>query len=150
MENRQRYFEGRPVFLGVYFRGNATPVIFDGDGVVGVYDHVDGAAVTCQRFVDGIVNHFVHQVVKPPVVHITDIHGRPFPDGLESLQNLYAVGSIGVRAVPVRIDIAVPLNGTVFFQFAHFLRLKLIPGFPMAAGVKIKAPWRFLIPENSW
>src|SRR5690606_30651564 len=44
--------------------GNAAAVVCDGDRVVAVNGHDDLVAVTCQGFVDGVVDHFEYHVMQ--------------------------------------------------------------------------------------
>ena len=58
------HFGGGAAFFGVDTGGNAAPVVFDGDGFVGVDRHGDAVAMTGQRFIDCVVEHFEHHVVQ--------------------------------------------------------------------------------------
>jgi hypothetical protein len=49
---------------------------------------VDAVAVSRHRFVDGVVQNLVHEVVEPEDVGVRDIHRGPGADGLTPLQNL--------------------------------------------------------------
>ena len=50
------------LLLNVY--GDAAAVIGDGDDIAGLYDDLDAVAVACKRFVDGVIDNFVHKVVQ--------------------------------------------------------------------------------------
>ena len=54
---------------------DAATVVGDGDGVVRVDGDVDVGAVTGQRFIDGVVQHFKYAVVQTGTVRrITNVH----------------------------------------------------------------------------
>jgi len=125
MEDRQRYFECRPVFLGMQFRGNPPAVIFHRDRVVGMDGHFNILAVTCQRLINRVVHHFVNQVMQSPVVHVADIHGRTLPYRLETFKHLDTVSSV------ILIRISVPVQLTVHFIITHNFLLICLFCFPM-------------------
>ena len=66
--------------------GNAPAVVDGGDRVVLVDNHIDAAAIAGEVLVDGVVDHFPHQVVQPPRIGAPDVHPGPFADGFEALQ----------------------------------------------------------------
>ena len=75
-------------FLGMDVHGDAAAVVAHGDAVVGVQDDGDVGAEAGHGLVDGVVHHFVHQVVQAAHVGGTDVHGRalahrgqPFENG---------------------------------------------------------------------
>src|SRR3569623_313994 len=43
-------------------RGYAAAVVLDGDGIIGMDDDAYLVAMSCQSFVDGVVQHFEHQM----------------------------------------------------------------------------------------
>ncbi|MNU42090.1 hypothetical protein D3C71_308450 [compost metagenome] len=72
------------LFLGVQAEGNAAAVVLDADRAVGVQRDLDLLAVARQRFVGGVVEHFlddVQGVVGPGV------HARALLHGLEALEH---------------------------------------------------------------
>ena len=88
-------FGGGAAFFGVDAGGDAAPVVFDGDGFVGVDGHGDVVAVAGQRFVNGVVEHFEHHVVQAgAVLGVADIHAGAFAHGLQSFEDLDAVGAV--------------------------------------------------------
>ncbi len=56
---------------------------------------VDFRAVSGKRFVDGIVDNFVDQVVKSVDARRADVHGRALPNGLKPFENLNLVRAVG-------------------------------------------------------
>ena len=89
------HFGSGAAFFGVDAGGDAAPVVFDGDGFVGVDGHGDVVAVAGQRFVNGVVQHFEHHVVQAgAVLRVADIHAGAFAHGLQSFEDLDAVGAV--------------------------------------------------------
>ena len=78
---------GRHVFLGMDVNRNAAPVVTDGDGVVQVQHNFYFVAVPGHGLVNGIVDNFVHQMMEAAAVRAPDIHGRTFPNGLQTFQD---------------------------------------------------------------
>ena len=75
--------------LRVHANRNPAPVVDDGDRAFGVNGDVDRIAVTREMLVHGVVDHLPNEVVKPgPIVRIADVHPRPLPHGLETLEHL--------------------------------------------------------------
>jgi len=73
-----------------------TPaIVLGGNGIVFIYNYVYGVAVPSHGFINGVVYHFIHQVVQPPDAYITYVHGRPFSNVFDPLQRLNTVGRIG-------------------------------------------------------
>src|SRR5438046_67092 len=44
-------------------------------------------AVTCQRFVDGIIDHLVDQMMKSKLTGRSDVHCRPFSHGVSAFED---------------------------------------------------------------
>ena len=80
--------------LGHDVDGNAAPVVGNGDRVVRVDPHFDGVAVTCERFVDGVVDDFEYEMVKTSRPRRSDVHPGPLADGVEPLQNGYVLRAV--------------------------------------------------------
>ena len=94
VKHRQNNFEGRTVFLGVHARGDTTAVVEDADGVARQDAHVDGVAIARHGFVDGVVDHFIYQMMQAAEMHVADIHGRTFAHGLQAFKDLDFTGTI--------------------------------------------------------
>jgi hypothetical protein len=47
-----------------------------------------------QRFVDGVIDDFKNEMVETSLARVTDIHARPFSNGLQAFQNLYVIGIV--------------------------------------------------------
>ena len=78
---------GRRYAFVVHVHRNAAPVVDHRDGVVDVNRYVDLGAVAGQRLVDGVIDHFVDQMMQARFTGGPDIHGRSQADGLEPFQN---------------------------------------------------------------
>ena len=76
---------------------NPAAVVDHRDGVVDVDDDFDFLGVSGQRLVDGVVDHFVDQVVQPHLAGRADIHGRTKAHRLQAFENLDVFA--GVAAV---------------------------------------------------
>jgi len=82
------------VFARVQVHGNAPAVVFYGDAVIRMDGDLDFVAMPAHGLVDGVVHHFINQVVEAFGAGIADIHGRPFPHGLQALEDLDFVGVV--------------------------------------------------------
>ena len=84
------------VFVLVLAHGDAAAVVFHGDAVVGAQRDDDVVAVARQGFVDGVVDHFPHQVVQAAAVGAADVHGRAFANGRQPFEHGDAVFGVAV------------------------------------------------------
>ena len=82
------------ILAGVQVHGNAPAVVLHGDAVVRMDRDLDFVAMPAHGLVDGVVHHFVDQVVEAFRAGIADVHGRPFPHGLQALEDLDLVGVV--------------------------------------------------------
>ena len=62
------HLNGGDLFLGVDVHGMPRPLSADRDAVVHVEHNFDARAVARHRFVDGVVHHFVHEVMQTTVI----------------------------------------------------------------------------------
>ena len=97
--------------------GDASTVVADFDDVPGQNIHFDVRAEAGQRFVDGVVDDLIDQVVQAAGTGRTDVHTGTFPDGLETLQNLDLVGAILI------FDQSIHLFDVIELTDGGFLRL---------------------------
>ena len=65
-------------FLLDFVNRNAAPVVDHGDRVVEVNSYFDCVTVSGQRFVDGVVDYFIDQVMQPHIAGGADVHRRSF------------------------------------------------------------------------
>ena len=62
-----------------------TPAIIDnGNAIIDVNRHIDFVAVTCQSFIDGVVDDLIDEVVKSPFAGVTDVHSRTLSDSFQA------------------------------------------------------------------
>ena len=70
---------------------NATPIITDAYGFIGVNDNIDLVAVSGQRLIDRIINNFENHMVQAcAVIGVTDVHARTLSYRIKALQDLNA------------------------------------------------------------
>ena len=89
MEFGQYEFDGRYTLFGVNTRRDTAAVILHGAGAVLIDHAADGIAVARQRFVYGVIDDFLHEVMKSPFIGRTDIHSGAFAYRVQTFQNLY-------------------------------------------------------------
>ena len=77
----------RQALAGHDIDGNASAIVCDGSGVIGVQAHVDRVAVTFQGFVDRVVDDLPEAVHEAPVVGRADVHAGALAHGLEPLKD---------------------------------------------------------------
>src|SRR5690606_31661431 len=76
---------------------DAPTVVADRDRIVRVDGDDDLVAMPRERFVDGVVDDFEHQVVQAgPVGGIPDVHARALSDRLQAFEDLDRGGIVGV------------------------------------------------------
>ncbi len=108
--------------LGVAFDGDAAAIVFDGDRAIDVDRDADGRGVTGHRFVDRVVDDFVHQVMQTAGGRIADVHGGPLADVLQIAQMLEILGGVGAT-IAGRGGVVFRL--IVYGFFSHLVRLCL-------------------------
>jgi hypothetical protein len=88
VEHGHRQLDSGNLFSGMDVDRNAATIIRDSDRIVGVNHQADLAGVAGERFVDGVVDDFVSEVMQPARRRRTDVHSGTFAYRCESLQNL--------------------------------------------------------------
>ena len=73
-------------------------VVFDPTATVGLEHDVDPFAVARHRLVDGVVDDLPDEVVQPGQAGRTDVHPRPFADGIEAFEDLDVLGAVVAAA----------------------------------------------------
>ena len=96
MQHRHGEFHTRHLLHRVHVHRNAAAVVLHRNGVVGMNRDEDAVGMAGQRFVNGVVHHFVHEVVQAARRRGPDVHAGALADRFEPLENGDAV-----RAVPV-------------------------------------------------
>ena len=64
MKNGKDHLHGRDAFFLVYAHRDASSVVPHGDGIILVDKYFNGIAVSCQSFVDGVIDNLVYQMVE--------------------------------------------------------------------------------------
>ncbi|MNT53338.1 hypothetical protein D3C72_1904220 [compost metagenome] len=77
-------FHGRHAFFRVQADGNAAAIVFHGDAAIRVLRDGDVRAMTAQRLVGGIVDHFLNDVQR---IFSAGVHPRALLDGFQSFQD---------------------------------------------------------------
>ena len=77
---------------GVY--GNAAAVVDDGDRVVDVNGDFDFIGVAGESFIDGVVDHFVHQMMQTQFTGRADVHGGAQANRFHAAQHLDRIGGV--------------------------------------------------------
>ncbi len=70
--------------------GDAAAVVDHGNGVVDVNRDRDCVAVSGQRFINRVIDDFIHQVMQARFHGGSDVHGRAQADSLQTFENLDA------------------------------------------------------------
>jgi hypothetical protein len=104
MQDCHDHLEGTAAFLGVHVGRDAASVVLYADGVVRVDAYFYVPAVSGEGLVDGVVDHFVDEVVEALDTDIAYVHGRPFPDRLQTFQHLDAVCAVTVGLTCLFVD----------------------------------------------
>src|SRR3989338_10063099 len=94
MKHGEHDFDSRLFLAFMDVDGDAAAVVGDGDAVIGVDGDVDGVSVAGERFVDGVINDFVDEVVKAPRAHITNVHCGALTNRLDPFEDLNVLGTI--------------------------------------------------------
>ena len=69
----------------LYIGRNTTSVINDGDGLIAIDGDVDVISITCQGFIDRIIDDLKDKVMKPcSVRRIADVHAGTLTNSLQT------------------------------------------------------------------
>ena len=74
--------------------GNASTVVGNAARTVCPQGHLDGGAVPCHGLIDGVVHHFVDEVVQASRTGRANEHPRPFTHGLETFEHRDGIGVV--------------------------------------------------------
>ncbi len=94
MQAREDQLDHRRVFFRVQAKRDASAIVFDAHRAIGVQGDLDLFAVAGQRFVGGVVQHFLDDVQG---VVGAGVHARPLLNGLQALE--HADRAFGVFAI---------------------------------------------------
>ena len=78
VQNGVNYFYCRYSKFRMSVYRHTSSVVFYSNGIILVYRYVNRAAKSSQRFVDTVVYHFIHQMVKTPGTCTSDVHTGSF------------------------------------------------------------------------
>jgi len=80
--------------VGMVFHRDAAPVVLHGDRAVVVDGHIDLGSITGHHLVDGIVHHFVNQVVQAARTGIGNVHAGTLAHVFQVAQVLQVFGRV--------------------------------------------------------
>ncbi len=91
MQDGQHDFEGGLVHLLVHVDGDSAAVVHHLDRIVLEDRNLDSVGESGECLVDGVVHHFVDEMVESAGGDVADVHRGAFPDGLKAFQHLDVV-----------------------------------------------------------
>ncbi len=94
VEHGHDHFEGA-LAGGVLVDRNSPPVVNDLEMAVLADGHVDPGGLVGHGLVDAVVHDLPHQLVQAARIGGTDVHARPFANGLEAFQDLDVGSGVG-------------------------------------------------------
>ena len=93
MQHRQDDLDGRLAAL-MHIHGDAAAVIDDRNAVILVNRDLDVVAIACERFIDGVVDDLIDQMVQAALRRGADVHARTLAHGLQTLENLDLISTV--------------------------------------------------------
>ena len=78
MQYRHYHFQCTPVFLGMQSCWDTTPVIRNGDRIVFIDGNHNVVTMASKRFINGVIYHFINEVMQSFYTDIPNVHGRSF------------------------------------------------------------------------
>ena len=115
MEDRQHDFHRRFPRL-VHPRRNPAAVVDDRAAPVLIDRHFDMRTIACQRFIDTVIDDFVHQMMQPTRRRRADVHPRTKAHRLQPFQDANIL-----RAVILLPHLLFLMRGDFMNVFAHNL-----------------------------
>ena len=95
VKRRHDDFSCRFAFFFMKINRNTTTIVPDCDAIVGVNHYIHACAVPGKRFVDRVVNELLHHVLQTcAILGITDVHPRPTPHSVKSMQDFDAIRGV--------------------------------------------------------
>ncbi len=86
---------GRRLFLRrMHIDRNTTTVVFHRDRTINMNSYRDFVTVSGQTFINGVIHHFIDQMVQTLGTGRTNIHGRPLTNCGQSFKNLDALSTV--------------------------------------------------------
>ena len=107
----------QPLAIHIHFVDwNAAAVVDHGDGVIDEDRYIDTVGKARQRFIDGVVDNFVDEMMQTHLAGRPDVHGGALADGFHAAKNLDGIG--GVFSVRLAIAVLPVFRGQLFiFSF---------------------------------
>ena len=129
--------------------GNAAPVVDHRDRVVEVNRDFNLGGESGERFVDGIVDHFVHQVMQTKFARRPDVHGGTLAHRFHAAQHLDGIGVVvAVAAVACAVRRVIGVTFPFFVLVSTMGVLISLVAIPLRENVPIFS--RELGLANSW
>ena len=91
---RQDNGESRQILVGHDVDRNARAPVLNGHGVVGMERHLDAVVAPRERLVDRVGDDLLDEVMEASRARRADVHTRPEPDRLESLEDGDVLGGV--------------------------------------------------------
>ena len=88
MKHGHNHLEGRLILLLVKINRDPPAIIHHCNGSILIYGQIDWLTITGKCLIDGIIDYFIHQVMKSFCANITNIHSRVLPYRFQSFQHL--------------------------------------------------------------
>ncbi len=96
VQHGERHFRGGLLLRGVHAGRNAAPVVDDGHAAVDMDRDLDRLAEAGHVFVDAVVDDFVDQMVQSVHAGAADVHRRPLPHRIETLEDFDLIRAVAV------------------------------------------------------
>jgi len=80
---------------------DASSIVPNGNGAIGVDGNVNPCTVACEMFVDGIVEHFKNAMMQSSLIGITDVHAGAFANSFKSLKFVNLSGTVNIASSSV-------------------------------------------------
>ncbi len=87
VQGSQYNLHRRPTRRLVEVHGDSAAVVHHRHAAIQVNGDLDAIAEACQRLIDAVIHHLIHQVVKPLRAGAADIHRRSLADGLQPFKD---------------------------------------------------------------
>ena len=94
MQYGHNHFQSAFLFFGVHIGRDTATVVAHRNGIVFVYGYLHMGAISSQSLIDGVIDHFIYQMVKTTHVYVAYIHGRALTHGLQAFQYLNILGGV--------------------------------------------------------
>ncbi len=102
----QHHLGRRQADAGHLVHRDTAAIVRAGHPAIRMDGHDDVIAAPLKSLVDAVVDHLLHQVVKPPSTGRADVHARPAANRLEPLENCDVFGVVtGVGQMQTRLNI---------------------------------------------